>query len=145
LPTISTVASSPYARLRATLAQQADYPDFVRAYFIQDGTSSDIRSVYVTVTAAHLATAVGTWTVEVPDLTGAGGYPTNAGLRNGATTDWFVEAFSGSFAAYIGGTPVDGATVRFAGRSSTTQTMQLSATGDRVSPRARPPRRPFAK
>jgi hypothetical protein len=130
-PTIQNVASTPYVRLRTTLASQVDYPDFVTAYFIQGN-----RSVLVTVTAAHHSGTPTTWTNEIPDFGAAVGYPSNAGLQAGTSTQWFVEAFSGSLENYIGATPGDGATVKLAGRSANTSTAQMSVAGERRPRRA---------
>lgn len=137
-PTIQTITSTPYVRMRTTLQSQVDYPDFATAYFIQSS-----RSVFVTVTAAHFSGTPTTWTNEIPDFSAAGGYPTNAGLQSGTSTQWFVEAFDGTLESYISATPTDGATVRFAGRSANTSTTQMSVTGERPSPRAMLERRAF--
>lgn len=130
-PTVTSAASTPYARLRATLLSQNDYGSFATAYFIQP-----TRRFFVTVTAGYQGTTPAQWTLEMPDLTPAGGFPSTAGLQTGQTTDWFVEAYDGTLANFIGAAPTEGATVRFAGRASTTSTLQLSRTdGGR---RARP-------
>ena len=137
-PTVQNITSTPYARLRTSLASQGDYPDFATAYFIQTA-----RSVFVTVTAAHHAGTPATWINEIPDLSAAGGYPTNAGLQAGTQTSWFVEAFDGTLENYIGAQPGDGATVKLAGRSANTSTIQMNVAGERQSPRAILDRRAF--
>ena len=124
-PTVTKVASAPYARLRATLPPQPDYDDFITAFFIQ-GTQ---RSFFVTVTAAYVDGPITEWTAEMPDLTPAGSFPPGAGLSNSTSTEWFVEAYDGSLAALIAGTPQDGATVRYAGRSSAISTLQANMLG----------------
>jgi len=115
-PSVTSAGASPYLRLRASVASQFDYGSFVTAYFIQGTTVS--RSVYVTQTVGYNGATPSTWTLEIPDLTGAGGFPATAGLVSGQGTQWFVEAFGGSLADFIGATPTEGATVRWAGRSS---------------------------
>ena len=137
-PTVQSITPTPYSRLRATLVSQADYPDFATGYFIQSS-----RSVFVTVTAGFNAGTPGSWVIEIPDVSAAGGYPTNAGLQSGTSTQWFVEAFSGTLENYISATPADGAIIRFAGRMSNTSTSQMSVAGDRQSPRALLERRAF--
>lgn len=137
-PTVQNLTSTPYSRLRANLPSQSEYSDFATAYFIQSS-----RSVYVTVTAGFADGTPGSWVLEIPDFTAAGGYPTNAGLQSGLSTQWFVEAFSGSLENYISATPADGATIKFAGRMSDTQTSQRSVVGGRPSPRALLERRAF--
>jgi hypothetical protein len=126
-PSVSTIASAPYRRMRISLPAQADYDDFVTAFFVQGNT----RSFYVTVTAAHVNGPITQWANEIPDVTGAGGFPPGAGLQSNTTTDWFVEAYDGSLAAYIGGTPVDGASVRYAGRAGVTSNMLMNVVGAR--------------
>ena len=130
-PTVQNITSTPYARLRASLQSQVDYADFARAYFIQSG-----RRVFVTVTAAYRSGTPSTWTIEIPDVTAAGGYPSNAGLLAGTSTSWFVEAFNGTLENYISATPGDGATVKFAGRSSNIATAQMSVSSGAPSARA---------
>ena len=137
-PSVQNITSTPYARLRTTLGSQADYPDLVTAYFIQSG-----RSVFVTVTAGYNDGTPVTWTNEIPDMSAAGGYPTNAGLQAGASTSWFVEAYDATLENYISATPIDGAVLKFAGRSANTSTVQMSVAGKRQSPRAILDRRAF--
>lgn len=137
-PSVQNITSTPYVRMRTTVQSQSDYPDFTTAYFIQSS-----RSVFVTVSAAHLQGTPSTWTNEIPDFSAAGGYPSNAGLQSGTSTQWFVEAFDGSLPSYISATPTEGATVRLAGRSANTSTMQMSVVGERGAPRAMLDRRAF--
>ena len=94
-------------------------------------------------TAAHHSGTPTSWVNEIPDFGSAAGFPSNAGLQSGTSTQWFVEAFDGTLADYISATPTDGATVRLAGRSANTSTMQMSVSGERSSPRAMLDRRAF--
>lgn len=140
-PTISNVSSTPYARLRAQLPAQTDYPSFATAFFVQS-----TRSFFVTVTADYVDGPISTWNLEIPDVTAAGGFPAAAGLQSGVTTQWFVEGYDGLLHAFIGSTPVDGSTIRFAGRSSSTTSMQVYRANMRASEqRAHLLRRSFAK
>jgi hypothetical protein len=122
-PSVSSFGNTPYVRLRATLASQSEYGSFATAFFIQ-GQASE-RSFFVTETSGYRGGTPTSWTLEIPDVTGAGGFPTSAGLQSGQNTLWFVEAYGGSLSELIGGTPTDGSTVRFAGRTSSIQTLQL--------------------
>lgn len=137
-PTIQNVTSTPYVRMRSTLASQSDYPNFATAYFIQAN-----RSVYVTVTAGFNSGTPTSWVNEIPDFSAAGGYPANAGLQSGTSTQWYVEAFSGTLENYISARPADGATIRLAGRTANTSTSQMSVTARQRSPRALLDRRAF--
>jgi hypothetical protein len=115
-PSITFVGASPYLRMRASVASQFDYGSFATAYFIQGTTIR--RSVFVTQTSGYAGGTPSTWTMEIPDVTEAGGYPGTAGLVSGQGTQWFVEAFNGSLSDFIGANPTEGATVRWAGLSS---------------------------
>src|SRR5205085_12661146 len=97
----------------------------------------------VTVTAGYNDGTPTTGTNEIPDVSAAGGYPTNAGLQAGTSTSWFVEAYGATLENYISATPNDGAVVKFAGRSASTSTSQASVAGERQSPRALLARRSF--
>lgn len=115
-PSITTAGTSPYLRLRATLAGQQEYGSFATAYFIQGTTFQ--RSVFVTETAGYRGGLPTAWSLEIPNLTTTGEYPADAGLVSGNGTQWFVEAFDGALADFIGSTPTEGATLRWAGRTS---------------------------
>jgi hypothetical protein len=140
IPTLQSVnsTSTSYVRLRTTLASQVDYQDFVTAYFTQS-----TREVYITVTAGFNSGTPGTWVNEIPDFSTAGGYPDNAGLQTSSATQWSVEAFDGTLENYIGAAPIDGATVKFAGRANNTSTFQMRVAGEPQRPRVALERRAF--
>jgi hypothetical protein len=137
---VEEVASAPYARLRVTVNAQAEYPSFATAFFDQGD-----RLFVVTVTAGYIDGTITAWAPEVPDLTAAGNFPTDAGLENNTPTDWFIEVYAGDVAAYVGGRPMEGETVTYAGRSSSTSTIQMSKVGERTSSRTRLLRRAFSR
>lgn len=116
-PAISSLATSPYLRLRASLQSQSEYDSFATAYFIQ-GPDNDITSVFVTHTAGYHGGTPGTWQLDIPPDLDDAGFSISDGLVSGNGTQWFVEAFDGSLSDFIGATPTENATVRWAGRTS---------------------------
>jgi hypothetical protein len=142
MPSVGPVASSPYSRLRATLQAQSEYDSFATAYFIQEETSGELFSVFVTHTAAFHGGTPATWALEIPPGLADAGWPNTAWLIAGENTQWFVEAFDGTLADFIGATPTEeGATVRWAGRTSSVVSLRaLRGEGDDPSKRVR--RRP---
>lgn len=136
VPNITSLGSSPYLRLRASLPSQSDYDSFATAYFIQ-GPEGDLRSVFVTHTAGFHGGTPSAWQLDIPDVTEAGGYPSFAALVSGDGTQYFVEAFDGSLADFIGATPTANATLRFAGRTDAVIALraQVDAHGRRAARR----------
>lgn len=120
-PSVTSVATSPYLRMRATLASQFEYGSFATAVFEQ-GT----RTFFVTETSGFNDGTPATWNLEIPDLTSAGNFPVSARLQSGQTTTWFVEAYQGALADLIGVAPAEGSTVKLGGRSSTIATVQMA-------------------
>lgn len=89
-PTISTLATTPYARLRAAGPWQADYTDAVGVTFTQgsnrDWTIAASRGYYG---------AAATYELDIPDLSGVAGFNNAWGLLAGVTTNYSVNAYSG--------------------------------------------------
>ena len=101
-PTVTSIGTSPYLRLRAQLASQSEYNVAANAEFDQGA-----NSVSVTTTAGYLGTLPTNWTIDIPDLTSAGYNPT-WGLKSGSSVDWQVFAAAGSVLPFLGATPADG-------------------------------------
>jgi hypothetical protein len=100
-PSVTSLGTTPYLRLRARLPLQSEYNAAASAQFSQADNSAD-----VSVTAAYLGAAPGTWTIDVPDLTSAG-YDATWGIRAGLGVSWGVNAIGGNFLPFVGGSPVD--------------------------------------
>jgi hypothetical protein len=131
LPSVGPLSSSSYARLRATLQAQSEYDSFATAYFIQ-GPETDMTSVFVTHTAGFHDGTPSTWVLDIPPDLDDAGMPPAAGLVTGDGTQWFVEAFDGNLADFIGATPTENATIRWAGRTSDVVALRsLRADGSR--------------
>jgi hypothetical protein len=112
-PTVTSLATTPYLRLRAQFASQAQYNGMASAVYSQAA-----RTASVTATAAYFGGVPATWSLDIPDLSAAAFDPT-WGLRTGVRTDWSVIGFGGDFLAFAGGTPTDGAQVFQAMQSGT--------------------------
>jgi hypothetical protein len=103
IPTVTSLGSAPYLRVRAQWARQAAYGSAAKADFQQG--SNDIS---VAITALYASGAPANWTIDIPDLTGAG-YNASWGLKSGTPLDWSILAVGGNFLAFSGGPLVDGA------------------------------------
>ena len=104
-PTVTSLGTSPYLRLRAQLASQTSYNMAAVAEFAQSA-----NSVSVAATANYANGTPANWVLDIPDLTAAGYDPT-WGLKSGSSVDWEVTAASGSVLPFFGATPVDGTSV----------------------------------
>lgn len=113
-PTISTLATAPYARPRAQSARQAEYQDFWSANFVQVTTSSR-RSVTITTSLGYVG-AGSTIDMGLPDFTGVGGWQNSWGPIAGNLVNWNV-AMTGWQSATVG--LVDGALYRIGQRQGT--------------------------
>jgi hypothetical protein len=101
-PTVTSLGTSPYLRLRAQLASQTSYSVAAAAEFAQSA-----NSVSVAATANYANGTPANWVLDIPDLTAAGYDPT-WGLKSGSSVDWEVTAASGAVLPFFGATPVDG-------------------------------------
>jgi hypothetical protein len=111
-PTVTSLATSPYLRLRAQLASQAAYNGVAHAEFAQTANSVSLAS-----TASYANGAPANWVLDIPDLTAAGYDPT-WGLKSGSSVNWLVIAAGGNVLPLLGATPVDGVSVVAAGASN---------------------------
>ena len=91
-PTYTSVATSPYARIRARGPWQSEYGDQVFANF-QQQTSGTSRNWTVVVTRAYSGSS-GEYEAEVPDLNSVTGWDSAWGLRTGIQLSTSVFAYS---------------------------------------------------
>ena len=110
-PTVTTLGTSPYLRMRAQLPSQSAYNGVAVAKYSQNS-----NVVSVATTAGYTAGLPANWTIDIPDLTGAG-YDATWGMKSGAA-DWQVAAVGGDFLPLLGGTPFDGARMTAAATNS---------------------------
>jgi hypothetical protein len=87
-PTITTVATQPYARLRASYPVQAEYNSLFQVTFDQENPS---RSAIILMSGAYLGGG-GTAVLEVPDFTGVAGWNNTWGLARNVPTAWSFMA-----------------------------------------------------
>jgi len=81
---VTTVATTPFPRLRAVATAQAEYSNVFTATFAQvNGASNRVVFIYETVGYRNGAAA---WDVTIPDLTAVAGFDTNWALRSGVST-----------------------------------------------------------
>jgi len=118
--TFTTLATTPYLRIRGTLPSQPEYGTAVRFYFSQLGSSGGERDWNVTGTARYFGgSAPSTWELEIPDLSAVTGFPAAAGFEASQTTTASGEARSNLLGLLIGRPPRDGEFVKYAGSPPT--------------------------
>ena len=88
-PTLSTVATTPYPRLRAEWAIQPEYDRFVFVSFSQPTVMSDGPGVFMGASSGFLFGA-GTAVLEVPDFSPVSGWDNAWALQTGANTIWTI-------------------------------------------------------
>lgn len=107
IPTVSTLATAPYARVQASYAVQAEYNRYFTGDFQQ---TSNNRHSQIQMTSGWLAGAANAQ-LAVPDLSAVTGWNNAWGLATGVSTHWTVTATGWSGAGGIISTPyVEGAT-----------------------------------
>ena len=117
VPTITTVATTPYLRLRAQLAAQSEYNRLAGIFYTQ-GSGASERSVSVMMTAAYAGAA--SYDLTIPDLSAASGWNNAWGLQPAVATQWTEIEAGGSFNFFFPGQhPTDGSTVLYATRTGT--------------------------
>jgi hypothetical protein len=118
--TFTTLATTPYLRIRGTLPSQPQYGSAVRFYFSQLTSTGGERDWNVTGTARYFGgSAPSTWELEIPDLSAVTGFPTSAGFEASQTTTAQGEARSDLLGLWIGRPPRDGEFVKYAGSPPT--------------------------
>jgi hypothetical protein len=127
-PTVTSVATSPYARLRVQLPSQTDYSSGMTASFSQTAGVSE-RTASVFITSGYLGSTPATWDVTLPDLSAVTGFDANWGLRPSAATDWEVVGYGGPLGALLGAGRSDGMTLSFATRSGSQSTAARARQG----------------
>jgi uncharacterized membrane protein len=88
-PTVSSLGSAPYPRLRAAGPFQTEYGQQIAVTYTQ--TSGGGRSWSITATPAWYGNAA-TYQLDLPDLTSADGFQTTWALAAGVTTTWSASA-----------------------------------------------------
>ena len=110
--TISTAATTPYVRFRATGSITTAYNKFVEVTFSQS-TAAVYRFVAIGATSGYLNNAT-TYDLTVPDFSGVAGWDNNWGPKTGVLTEWTVTAAGFSGIGIVSPTPVEGSTIQAA-------------------------------
>ncbi len=111
-PTLTSLASAPYARPRVQGSWQSDYGDVVSASF----TQTNVRTWVITGSRAYFGTGSATFDFDLPDLSGVAGFNNTWGLVSGTSTIFGFNVYGG----FRGLTSVtENSSFRFGGRSST--------------------------
>lgn len=136
---VSTIASSPYVRLRLQVPRQLTYDDALSVQYVQQRQQGSTTRVGVTLSSGFDAS--GTWSASIPDFSGVSGWQNAWGITaGGGEVSWAVTVLGARPELLFAAKPSDGETVMFAFRSSISSATSRSAT--RLSAR-RP--RPFAR
>jgi hypothetical protein len=93
--------------------------------------------VSLLVTAAYAGAVSTAWTLDIPDLSGAG-YNTAWALVNGTGLSWDVNALSGNPLPFAGGPPVDNAQIVGAGVQDSSSSFAASSIRSRLVRRRHP-------
>jgi len=116
-PAVTFLGSSPYIRYQASGTIQAEYDDVLTFTIAQAGaTQGSARSWNVFGTRGYFPGA--TYTLPIPDLSGAAGWNNLWAIQSGLLTSWAVTG-----TAYSGGGTLppnaDGATIQYGIRNGT--------------------------
>jgi hypothetical protein len=111
--TLQTLASTPYARLRASYTVQSEYAQFFDVDYQQATRSASLR-----MSAGYLAGNT-TAQLDIPDFSGVAGWNDSWGLRGGTPTEWNFTATGWTGAATIINPFTDNAIFTTASRTGT--------------------------
>jgi hypothetical protein len=116
-PTFLKTATTPYVRIRGTLASQAEYGSAVRFHYFEalGGEIGGEREWHVTGTAGYFGGTPATWELEMPDLSAVPGF---SSFYSSEASDFVIpeaEALSSLVGLFIGRAPRDGDVVKHAG------------------------------
>jgi hypothetical protein len=94
-PSFTTVATSPYTRVSASLASQAAYDGSILLAYVQGpvSASSPAQHVYVLASAGYFGGLPATWNLTIPDFSAATGFDSSWALSSATLTDCYLVAF----------------------------------------------------
>jgi hypothetical protein len=110
-PTISTLATAPYLRLRASGTWNADYGSAIDITYRQTNRSWSVQA------SRGYTGAAAAYQLDIPDLSGVTGFQATWGLLPATPTPWTLTMWDTIMSGF-GGT-VEDAIIRFADRSGT--------------------------
>lgn len=105
IPTVVTVATQPYRRIRVELPSQPEYGAFVEVNLAQLTTNYD-RSSQITMRATreYFGETPAVWSFEVPDFSGVEGFQLLGMFAEGAF-GWYTHATNARFGRSIANAP----------------------------------------
>ena len=109
-PTFSTVATTPYLRLRARFTPQSDY-DRATSIAYQEGATTIVA---VSMTAAYAGASAAGYELIIPDLSQVAGFDPAWALRPAEELRWGASRIGGTIGLGIAPVVSDGATQRTA-------------------------------
>lgn len=137
-PTLNTIATSPYARMRGRVDAQAEYNTSVRFGFFQQPNTGPQRFVTMGTSAGYVGSTPTQWDLVMPDLSLVAGFNPGWGLVPNQPTQYYVEAFSGRTDLLFGALPAAGDVVRFAYKVGLIFSAQIRRESLRAAPRTHP-------
>lgn len=87
-PTVSVIATAPYARLRSVFTVQTEYNRYFVADFQQAGSSPRTATIQQTGGDGNASPL----TLEIPDFSAVSGWDNNWGLKAGTAVNWTMSA-----------------------------------------------------
>ncbi|HEY6829625.1 MAG TPA: hypothetical protein VI259_22360 [Gemmatimonadaceae bacterium] len=112
--TVSTLATTPYVRLRMQWTAQTEYGKYFSSIYSQSNAAAP-RTTIVSATSGYLGgTSVD---LAIPDFTGVAGWDPNWGLKAGQATQWIATGTGWSSAGGVTSSPaVEGGTLLIGSR-----------------------------
>lgn len=90
-PTASLAATQPYVRIRLSYVAQPEYSDVIGLNAFQSGPQG-FRQFFVQTSKGYAATAGGSTTIELPDLSNVAGWDPAWAPRAGSAISWNLSA-----------------------------------------------------
>lgn len=115
-PTVTTLSSSPYARVRGQMASQSEYGS-AGLFFLEQGVTGSRRFLLMVGTVGYYGTRPPTWDFVVPDFSSVPGFTTSWMMASGPAV-FTVQAFDGRGDVLFGAVPLSGEVIKLAYRSS---------------------------
>ncbi len=116
-PTVTTAATTPYVRFRATGPVQTQYNKGVTVSWSQSNTTV-YRLVTIGASEGYLA-GMANYDFTVPDFSAVAGWDNNWGPKTGIQTTWSVFGIGYTGVGFGTNNPVEGSTFAAAARSGT--------------------------
>jgi hypothetical protein len=124
-PVFTSLSTGPYLRIRAIMEPQGYSSAGSFAFQQQFGTTSTTKVTLMATLGFYLQTLAQPWDLTIPDFSSVEGWQNAWGLQFGTPVEWIATGYIGRTALLLGAAPIDGESVRYAGRQSTANLMQV--------------------